>query len=138
MTGDYDGLLQIAKATKSGFQVVKKFESWRIAMIQCVDEDEKVSEVSKHVLSDESFILLEGRGYLITALKKDSAFEFFCTCLQPKTVYTVPKNTFHAHAFCSNATVLVVENADTCDANSEKISLDDQQKLMVSRLLPQI
>ena len=54
--------------------------------------------------------------------------------LEPLQIYNVKKGTFHTHTPEKNATVLIVENADTCDDNSPTVKLTKEQKAIIKEL----
>ncbi len=118
---------------KKGYSTLLTSGSWKIAISNSV-EKESVKDISKHLETDESFILLEGSGYLITAKENDGKFEFESHPVYPGIIYTVEKNEWHVHRWNENTRVLIVENSDTSDLNSEKHILTDEEKTMLNNL----
>ena len=92
-----------------------RFGSWRVAYLNhgkpfMVENFEKTE---RHNESDEVFVLLEGKATLIIGEELNRIK------MEPHKIYNVPKGVWH-HIFTSEGTrVLIVENDDTDDENTE-------------------
>ena len=118
---------------KKGYSTLLTSGSWKIAISNSV-EKESVKDISKHLETDESFILLEGSGYLITAKENDDKFEFESHSVYPGIIYTVEKNEWHVHKWDENTKVLIIENSDTSDLNSDKYILTEEEKAFLNSI----
>ncbi len=104
---------------QKGFKALHTFEGWRVALSNA-PEKETVSTLSRHMLTDECFILLSGRGLLISAGNGDTPGALICYQMEPLFVYNVPKEVWHAHLMDAGSTLAIVENADTGAHNSQE------------------
>lgn len=129
-------LLDIIKYDGEGYMPLIDFESWRVAELRYIDELEvdNLKNMQKHNESDEVFILLEGDFTLFLGGQGNEIGEIEAIKLEPLKLYNVKKGTFHTHTPEKNATVLIVENSNTCDDNSPKIKLTGEQKSVIKEL----
>ena len=98
-----------------GFRVLKQFEGWKIGILRYNDRFSKLSELERHLKTDEVFVLLEGSATLYAEKEK---------CVMRKGVlYNIPKGVWHHIVVSEDATVMVVENSDTSKDNTEKMKL---------------
>ena len=121
--------IEIREYTKPGYAPVIDYESWRVAILNDIDELElpNLKTMQKHLLSDEVFVLLKGSCTLFTAGSGEEAGTIHSTALEPYKCYNVKKGVWHTHTLTRDSSVLIVENRDTCDDNSPKIVLNDEQ-----------
>ncbi len=112
---------------KKGYSTLLSSGYWKIA-ISNSEEKEIVKDISRHLETDESFILLEGSGYIITAKEKEGKLLFDWHEISPGVIYTVEKNEWHVHKWDENTKVLIIENSDTSDLNSDKYILTEEEK----------
>ena len=103
----------IEKHTFNGedFQVAMEFENWKIGLLRFSKRFSVFDRLERHLLTDEAFILLDGKATLYT--DKESVV------MQKNTVYNIPKAEWHHIVVSEDATVMVVENSSTCDENTE-------------------
>lgn len=93
------------------FQVAMQFESWKIGLLRYSERFSKFDRLERHLLTDEAFILLNGEAVLYTDTEQVK--------MEKCVVYNIPKAVFHHIVVSKDATVMVVENASTCDDNTE-------------------
>ena len=97
------------------YQTAMRFDSWRVAYLNHgkIFAEENFKKIERHNESDEVFVLLSGNATLIIG-EELNRIE-----MEPHKLYNVPKGVWH-HIFTVEGTsVLIIENADTGDANSE-------------------
>lgn len=119
-------LLGIRTNEQPGNQTVVQFKTWRIC-ISNFTEDEQVTVMARHRETDESFILLEGRGVLMAADGQETYGSIHAVIMQKNTVYNIPQNIWHAHQMCTGSKLLIIENSDTNRQNSDRIRLSPQE-----------
>lgn len=97
-----DNYVVIADSTEPGFSPVWVCNGWRLAVINDSPafRKENIAVMSRHLLTDETFTLLE-----------------------VGTTAVVKMGVWHAVETVSGAKILVAENSDTSTANSEKYKL---------------
>ena len=122
---------EIFDYANDGYQKLFHHQSWRIAILNYIDEleIEHIDYVEAHLETDEVFVLLAGTCTLIFAHEKQSKIQSFeCVALKKHKVYKVPKGTYHACVLSQDAKVLIVEEENTCYDNSPRIYLTDTDK----------
>lgn len=94
------------------FKVMMQFEGWKIGFLRYSDRFSEFKQLERHLRTDEAFILLDGMAVLYTENER---------CEMKKcTLYNIPKGVWHHIVVSPDATVMVVENADTSAENTEK------------------
>jgi len=93
------------------FKSVLEFESWKIGLLRYSERFSEFTRLERHLLTDEAFILLEGQATLYTDTEEE--------IMQTGIVYNIPKGVWHHIVVSRDATVMVVENANTSSDNTE-------------------
>lgn len=125
--------IEILEYNNGGYSGVMEFESWKVAFLNS-DKDwekENVSYWQKHSLTDEVFVLLEGKCVLYSATDGEKPENFSAVNMEKNKVYNVKKGVWHTHALAQNTKVLIVENADTTMENSPVIYFEADDKEFV-------
>ena len=52
--------------------------------------------------------------------------------MEPLKVYNIRRGTWHSHTLSPDATVLIIENENTCDDNSPEAELTERQKMRLT------
>ncbi len=121
--------IEIKEYTAPGYAPVVDYESWRVAVLNDCEELDvpNLKTMQKHLLSDEVFVLLKGSCTLFTGGTGDSVGKIRSVVLEPYKCYNVKAGAWHTHTLAPDSSVLIVENRDTCDANSPTVALNKQQ-----------
>ena len=106
--------IEIYRHDGSGFKAQFSFEGWRVGLLCADTRFIDISYLERHLLTDEAFALLSGKAALIT---HGAAYEY--TVMQSGVVYNIPKGLLHNILVSDDATVIIMENADTGKHNSE-------------------
>ena len=107
--------------TGVSYRVAMQFGGWCVAYLNHGEAfmEENFKQVERHTASDEVFVLLEGKATLIIGEKLDRIE------MEPHKVYNVPKGVWH-HIFTIEGTrVLIVENDDTGEDNTEFLTVNE-------------
>lgn len=109
--------LEIYEYNEEGYKPMVAFESWRVAFLNYAERFDKngIEKLERHTLTDEVFVLLEGKAVLIIG---EDAKEYK---MERNKIYNVKKGVWHAIAVTPDAKVLIVENDNTSKDNSEYI-----------------
>lgn len=116
------------------------YQTWRVALLR---EDENLTPwtipfFERHNETDEVFVLLEGSCMLIwTEEEKPALEDMRAEIMKPGVVYNVTRGTWHSSALTEETQVLIVENVDTNDDNSEYYYLTPAQKQRLQDLAEQ-
>ncbi len=105
--------MEIFDYTGEGYKTVMKYGTWRVAFLNHADRFDQITYLERHMLTDEAFVLLEGRATLL--LGETGA----PTVMEPHKIYNVKQAEWHAIRVSPDAKVLIVENAETGRDNSE-------------------
>ena len=93
------------------FSVAMQFEGWKIGLLRYSDRFSKFDRLERHLLTDEAFILLDGKATLYTETEQVE--------MQKCVIYNIPKGEWHHITVDQTTTVMVVENSNTCDENTQ-------------------
>ena len=94
------------------FKVLMQFEDWKIGFLRYSERFSQFRQMERHMKTDEAFVLLSGEAVLYT---EDEHIQ-----MQMNTVYNIPKGEWHYITVSRDATVMVVENSNTCMDNTER------------------
>ena len=113
-------MVDVIEYTGEGYFPLVDFESWRVAFLRYNERFSRFAELERHLETDEVFVLLTGDAMIYTrdANGEQESFEML-----PCKIYNVKKGVWHHIVVSRDATVLIVENVNTTDQNTEKISL---------------
>lgn len=107
--------VEIYDYTGESYRSAVQFGSWRVAYLNHGKPfmEENFEKIERHNESDEVFLLLAGKATLIIG-EELNRIE-----MEPHKLYNVPKGVWH-HIFTSEGTsVLIVENDDTDEKNTD-------------------
>ena len=105
--------MDIAEFKGEDFKVMVKSDGWKIGFLRYSERFAGFGVLERHLLTEESFILLEGSA---TLYENYEPMEME-TC----KVYTIGRGVWHHITVSEDATVMVVENANTSLENTERI-----------------
>jgi len=129
-------LIEVLSHDADGYRPLVDYESWRVALLNSAEEflPDNIAYAQKHDLTDEVFVLLEGRCALIL-YGDDPGRLGACEAvpLRPGVLFNVKKGVWHTHALTPGSKVLVVENRDTTSDNSPILPLDASGRRELSR-----
>ncbi len=108
-------MIEIYDYTGDDFKAVMQYEGWKIGLLRHSERFSRLGGFERHMLTDEVFVLLSGSATLYT---KEEALETYP--MEKNKVYNIPKTVWHHIVVSEDATVLVVENANTTKDNTEK------------------
>ncbi|MBT7072251.1 MAG: hypothetical protein HN975_15310 [Anaerolineae bacterium] len=119
-------LIEISEYTGEGYRPLVDYGEWRVAILRYADDlrPENIKKFERHNETDEVFVLLEGQCTLFVA---DDEGGIHAVDMQPHKLYNVKKGVYHSHTLSEDASVLIVENRDTGNKNSERIMLSEAQ-----------
>ena len=112
--------IEIKEYNNEGYSKVISFESWRVAILNYAERfDERfIEKLERHMLTDEVFVLLEGKAELIIGTEKKK-----CS-MEKNKLYNVKAGIWHAINVSKDAKVLIIENENTSLDNTEYIEIE--------------
>jgi len=128
--------IEISSYKGEGYTPMIDYNTWRVAILRYCDEllVENIKTMQKHNETDEVFVLLEGNCTLFVSGDSDTVDEIVAYKMEPLKLYNIKKGVWHTHTLDEKATVLIVENKDTCDQNSPTIHLTKEQRVILCSL----
>jgi ureidoglycolate hydrolase len=128
--------LQVYQCTEHGYSPLFSFESWLVAILNYGNEVDKrfLNRVERHFLTDETFILLGGKAYLLTAGADEFPSEYRLTYMEPNKIYNIPKTVWHHILMEKDAAIAIIENEGTGAANTDYFEIAEADKKTVKAL----
>lgn len=108
--------MQIFIHDGEGCKEVFYSKTWKVALLHHSQNTATLCSFERHLETDEVFVLLRGDATLYT---KDEKEKITATKLQPNCVYVVKKAEWHHTVMETNAEILLVENENTSQENTE-------------------
>jgi ureidoglycolate hydrolase len=120
-----ESLVEIRKYTGEGFKPLVFFRDWRVAVLNYVDgmQPENNKTMERHTETDEVFVLLKGQGMLLIGGDGPQVEGVCPQEMETGVLYNVRRNVWHTILLSQDASVLIVEQGDTDERNSEYAAL---------------
>lgn len=117
-----ESILEISTHEGEGYAPVVTYGSWRVAMIRdsVYTHRDTIKSIARHLLTDEVFVLSEGKANLYFADGSHAPGVIKKITLETGKAYNVKAGTWHVVETFDDTCIFVVENDDTNTANSEK------------------
>ncbi len=112
-------MIEIFESQESGFAPKVVFEGWKAAFITYSPQYDVLTEMKRHMESDEAFVLLAGSATIFTFDNNLTKTE-----MEPKKIYNIKKGTWHHVKVSPDALLFVVENSNTTKENTERMDFD--------------
>jgi mannose-6-phosphate isomerase-like protein (cupin superfamily) len=126
--------LQIRRYEGDGFQPLVAFNGWRVAVLNYLDalRPDRNDKMERHTGTDEVFVLLKGQGTLLIGGCGQQVDGIYPQEMEIGSLYNVRCNTWHTILLSQDASVLLVEERETGDHNSEYATLSGElhQKIL--------
>jgi hypothetical protein len=126
-------LLEIREYAGPGYQPLIDFAGWRVAILNYLDgiHPERIDSVERHTATDEVFVLLKGEGVLFVGTGEACLDSLVPEVMAIGKVYNVKRGAWHTIVLSPDASVLLVENCDTGEANSEYSPLQPEHSRLI-------
>ena len=113
-------MIKVGVHKDAGFKVMIESGEWKVGMLHYSERFSRFSEMERHMLTDEVFVLVSGKATLYT---ESEAVE-----MEQGPVYTVPVGVWHHIVVSEDANVIVVENRNTSIENTEKRYFEQEER----------
>jgi len=129
-------VLEIKEYLGEGYLPLIDFDAWRVAILRWIDETlpEKITYLERHTQTDEVFVLLEGQAALILGGHGPEISGLQKQVMESCKLYNVKQYAWHTVVLSRDASILIVENQDTGEGNSEYFTLSDEQRMELMRM----
>jgi ureidoglycolate hydrolase len=123
-------LLETRNYHGEGFKPLIDYGEWRVAILRFLDglQPDRIDSMERHTETDEVFVLLCGRGVLMIGGNGKQVDRIRPQVMKSEEVYNVKRNAWHTILLSRDASVLLVENNDTGDLNTEHTSLSTEHR----------
>ena len=120
-----EDLLEIRRYDGEGYQPLIDFNSWRVAILRWMPgmQPENTDRMERHTQTDEVFVLLEGKATLILGGNSPDMMAIHPHKMENGILYNVKQNVWHSVVLSRDATILIVEERDTGETNTEYCQL---------------
>ena len=124
-----ESLLEIHDHQGIGYQPLIDYGDWRVAILRYLDNlhPELNKSMERHTETDEVFVLTKGKGILIMGGNGPQINSITPQTLERGKIYNVKRNAWHTILLSRDASVVIVENRDTGERNSEYADLSPEQ-----------
>ena len=112
--------MQIVHSSGTPWEIGAQFESWRVGLLSYGEKFSRFFMLERHNRTDEVFVLVKGEATLYIADKDINVSEYK---MEKGVIYNVAKSEWHGIVVSRDALVMVVENEDTTEENSDYIYL---------------
>jgi ureidoglycolate hydrolase len=128
-----ENLLEIRQYTGEGYRPLIDYADWRVAILRWEESllPQNIGMMERHTQTDEVFVLLEGQATLILGGNSDRVESIQVQDLAISTLYNVKQNAWHTILLSQDASILIVENRDTGEDNTEYFRLSREFKKMI-------
>lgn len=128
-----ENMIQIREYRGEGYRPLMSFGGWRVAVLNYLDEihPARIADMERHLETDEVFILLRGKVILIVGGNGGQATELIPYEMVNEKIYNIRAGVWHTVLLSPDASVLIVENSDTGEGNSEKSMLSDNLRKQI-------
>lgn len=115
--------IEIYEYNGEGYEPTMHYGEWRVAFMNCADALVKLNKYERHMLTDEVFVLLDGKATLIVGEDKTEYK------MEKYKIYNVKRGVWHGTVCSKDAKLLIVENHSTTADNSEKFFFDPPREV---------
>ena len=124
-------MLETIDIQGSGFNVLKDYNSWRIATLgydKNSNSKEGIKGLGRHLETIEVFILIEGNAYMITAGYDSEPSKATIEKLEQGKLFVVQEKQWHGAVLEPGSRLLIIENRNTSSINSENYVMSSEYK----------
>jgi len=131
-----ESLLEVKQYIGEGYRPLIDYGSWRVAILRWESsmEAEKVTFMERHTQTDEVFVLLDGQATLILGGKSSHVDGIYSQKLEECNYYNVKQNAWHTVVLSQDASILIVEENNTGEENTEYCELTQDFRTAIREL----
>jgi len=125
--------VEILEYTGIGYKPLVDYGDWRVAILRYIDElkPNVISFMERHLETDEVFVLLAGQAVLFLGGNAATIEAVEPLVMQAGKLYNVKKDAWHTVVLSGDATILLVENRNTCRENTAYQTLRPEQRAVL-------
>ncbi len=125
-----EGLLEIRWHEGEGYKPLVDYGNWRVAILRFEDGllHGQQSTMERHMETDEVFVLTQGEGIIILGGNGRQIGGLTIQRMEAGKIYNIKCGAWHTLSLSRDASVVIMENRDTTEANSEYAGLTAEQR----------
>jgi ureidoglycolate hydrolase len=130
-------ILQIRQYEGDGYKPLIDFKSWRVAILRWAPflRVDRLDSMERHTQTDEVFVLLHGQAWLVLGGNAPRVDGIFPYRLEAGNLYNVRQNAWHTVVMSQDASILIIEESNTGEANTEYCPLTEEFREEVMKLV---
>lgn len=107
--------LEIYEFNGEGYKPMLDYNGWRVALVNSAERllDRNICKMERHLETDEVFALISGQATLYIGQEKKKYI------MELGKIYNVKCGEWHCISMTENSKVIVIENSNTGEKNSE-------------------
>ena len=131
-----EAVLEIREYTGIGYKPLIDYADWRVAILNYLEDvsPELNKTMERHTQTDEVFVLTRGKAVLLMGGNGTQAEGVAPQPMEPGKLYNIRRNAWHSILMSRDASVLLVENKDTGDHNSEFFDMTEEMRGQVMEI----
>jgi hypothetical protein len=132
-----EGLLEIRSYEGEGYKALVDHGSWRVAILRFENGllPGQQSSMERHMETDEVFVLTKGEGTLVLGGNGNEVGTLALQQMEMGKIYNIKRCAWHTVSLSRDASVVIMENRDTTDRNSEYTNLTAEQRETIYAML---
>lgn len=109
--------IEICQFQGEGYMPVLSSDGWRVAVVNSCERllESNIARIERHFETDEVFVLLRGEATLFIGEERKRY------SMESGKVYNVKRGVWHCLALKPDSGLLVIENDNTSDNNTERV-----------------
>lgn len=123
--------------TGEGMQRVFENEKWTVGIKNWKPANDitGLSNLERHNLTDELFVLIQGSCTLIYANETEGGLEIGAVEMEKNKVYNIPATLWHNTVTKKDTKMILIEDSSTSMENSDILDLNEEQLKTVKGLV---
>lgn len=128
--------LEIQEYHGEGYKPLVDYGAWRVAILCYIDElqPDRIDKMERHCQTDEVFVLLQGYATLLLGGNGSEVEGVFPQAMEANKLYNVKRNSWHSILLSQDASLLIIENRDTSEENSQYCPLRAELRRQIINL----
>lgn len=113
--------LEVREYRGEGYRPLVDYGEWRVAILRYLDElrPDRIDKIERHCQTDEVFVLLQGCATLLLGGNDSVPDDIYPQVMEANKLYNVKRNVWHNVLLSQDASLLIVENRNTSEQNSQ-------------------
>jgi len=123
-------MVEVKRWEEPGYQPLILSNGWQVAILNYISPlaPDNLELMERHNKTDEVFVLVRGRAWLLLAPKGDEVGDIEIVEMEKHVVYSVLAGVWHGVVASEDACWIIVENRDTHLVDVERRSIPEEQR----------